>query len=84
MIWLFLYKIVRNLKRLVLGMKLPVVSQMILPSESFATNITRVRPFVSVGPLVYQQIVTFSKLSIAKFADELFFWARAPAVARKG
>ena len=36
---------------------LPVISQVILPSECFVTNITSVRPLVGMGSLMYQQIV---------------------------
>lgn len=50
---------------------------MILSSESLPANVTRVRSLVGVRPLVYQQIVTFRKLSITKFAYKLLLRSRS-------
>ena len=44
---------------------------MILTTEGLAANVTRVRPFVGVSPLVNEQIVGFGELTVAELADEL-------------
>lgn len=49
---------------------------MILPSERLPANIARIRPLVCMRPLVYQQIITFRELSVAKFTYKLFFRPR--------
>ena len=45
---------------------------MILPPESLAANVARVRPLVRVRSLVDQQIVRLGELPVAELADELF------------
>lgn len=45
---------------------------MILPPERLPANITRIGSFISVGPLMYQKIITLGKLSVAIFANKLF------------
>jgi hypothetical protein len=62
------------LEGFLLGVDIPVVSQMVLPPESFPTNVTGIRPLVCVSPLMYKKIVRFGKLSIAELADEPFLW----------
>lgn len=52
---------------------------MVLSSESFATNITRVGPFVRVCSFVNKQVVRFGKLSVAIFANKLFLRSRRSA-----
>ena len=52
---------------------------MILPTESFATDIARVRTFIRVRPLVDEKIVTFRELPIAKFANKLLLRPGGPA-----
>lgn len=49
---------------------------MILPSESFSANITGIWSFIGMRPFVYQQIVRFSKLSMAVFTNKLLLWSR--------
>lgn len=50
-----------------------MISQMILPPKCLPTYITTIRPLISMCPFVYQQIVTFRKMSIAVLANKLFF-----------
>ena len=49
-----------------------VISQMILSSKSFSTNITGIRSFISVCSLVDEKIVGFSKLTVTELADKSF------------
>lgn len=58
---------------------LPVISEMILPSESFAAYVARVRPLVGVRPLMDQQIVAFGELSAAELTNKLFLGPGCPA-----
>jgi len=53
-----------------LRMYVAVVSQMVLPTKSFTTYVTRVRPLICVCSLVDEQIITLGKLSVTIFADE--------------
>lgn len=59
-----------------------MISEMILTTEGFSANIAGIRSLIGVGPFVNEQIVGFGELSIAKFADELFFGSlsRQPAI----
>ena len=56
-----------------------MISKMILSSECFTTDITRVRPLISVSSLVNEEIVTLGELSVAILADELFLGSGRPA-----
>ena len=51
-------------------MNIAVVSQVVLPSESFSTDVAWVRSLVRVSSLVDQQVVAFGELPVAEFADE--------------
>jgi hypothetical protein len=51
---------------------LPVISEMILSSESLATNVTRIRALVCMSSLMNQEIVGLGKVSRAKLANVLF------------
>ena len=53
-----------------LGVNVSMVPEMVLPSEGLATNITRVGTFISVRPLVDQQVVGLGELSVTELADE--------------
>ena len=53
-----------------------VISQVILPSESLATDVTREGPLISVCPLVDHNIVRLGELSVTKLADEPLLWSR--------
>ena len=59
------------LERLLFGMDVFVVAQVVLPPEGLFANVARVWPFVCVGPLVDQQVVRLGKLSLAVFANVL-------------
>ena len=59
------------LERLLFGMDVLVVAQVVLPPEGLFADVARVRPFVCVGPLVDQQVVGFGKLSLAILANVL-------------
>jgi hypothetical protein len=89
--WLFQMKDLVNLKgswltesfstvwtfeRLFLRVNVSVISQMILSSESFVTNVTSVGSLICMSPLVNQEIVWFSEMSITVFANELFLGSR--------
>ena len=58
---------------------LPVVPQVILPSEGLSANVARVRPLVGVRSLVYQQIIALGELAATELADELLFGPGRPA-----
>ena len=51
-----------------------MISQVILPPKSFATNVAGERSFIRVRPFVDHHVVGFSKLSMAKLADEPLLW----------
>lgn len=50
---------------------------MILPPEGFPADVAGVRPFVSMGPLVDQQVVALGELPVAVLADELLLGPHA-------
>ena len=52
-------------ERLVFGMNVSMVSQMILPAKRFSANITIVGTFISVCAFMNQQIVWLGKLPVA-------------------
>lgn len=54
----------------------PVVSQMVLSPERLVANVTRVRTFVRVSALVYEQVVRLGEVPVTKPAYELFFGPR--------
>lgn len=59
-------------ERFLLAVYVPVISQMILPSEGFATYVARIRPLVGMRPLMDQQIVALRELPVAELTNELF------------
>ena len=61
------------LVRLLLGVYVSVISQMVLPSEALSTNVAGKWSFVSMGSLVDHHIVALGELSVAKLADEPLF-----------
>ena len=65
-----------TLVRLVLGVDVFMVPEMVLSPECFSTDITGVRPFISVGPLVDHNIVRLGELSMTELADEPLLWSR--------
>jgi len=61
---------------------LPVISQVVLPSEGLATYVTRIGTLVGVRPLVDQQIVALGELSTAEFTNKLLLGPGGPASPR--
>ena len=57
-----------------------VISQVILPSESLATDVTREGPLISVCPLVDHNIVRLGELSMTELADEPLLWSGGPSL----
>lgn len=55
-----------------LGKNLLVISEMILSSKCFETHVTRIWPFIGMSSNVNEQIVRFSKMSIAVLTDVFF------------
>ena len=55
---------------LVLGVDVLVVSQMVLSSEGFTTDVAREGPLVRVSSLVDHDVVGLGELAVAKLADE--------------
>ena len=62
-------------ERLLLGVNVSMISQVVLPPECFAANIAWVGSFICVSAFMDEKIVRFRKLSVAKFANELFLGA---------
>lgn len=62
------------LERLLFGVNVAVIAQMVLPAKSFAADVAGVGTLVGVRPLVYQQIVGLGELTIAVFANKLLLW----------
>lgn len=50
---------------------------MILSTECFTANITRIGAFVCVCAFVNEKVVGFGEMTITVFANELFLWTRA-------
>lgn len=55
---------------------LPVVSKVILSSESLATNVTGKWSFVRMCALVNEKIIALGKVTSTILADELFLSSR--------
>ena len=66
------------LEGLVFGVYVLVISQVVLPSERLAADVTGERSFICVGSLVDQQIVAFGEFPVAKLADEPFLRPASP------
>ena len=49
----------------------PMISEMVLPAESFAAYITWIRSFVCVRTLVNQQVVRLGEVAVAVTTDVL-------------
>ena len=62
----------RALERFLFRVNVSVISQMILSSERFTTNITRIWSFISVSSLMDQKIVGFSKFTVTELTDKPF------------
>ena len=71
------------LERLLLGVNVAVVAQVVLPPEGLAAHVAGEGPLVGVCPLVYQQVVGLGELPVAELANETLLWSRGPAGASK-
>lgn len=65
------------LERLLLGVYVAVIAQVILSAECLAANVARIRPLIGVCAFVNEQIVRLGEMAIAVLANELLFWAAA-------
>lgn len=65
------------LERLLFGVNVSMISQVILTTEGLATDVATVWPLIGVSSLVNQKIVGFGEMTIAVFADELLLWSRS-------
>lgn len=54
-----------------------MVSEVILPAESFPADVARVGPLVRMSPFVDEEIVGLGELTVAVLADELFLGSSA-------
>ena len=64
-----------TLEGLLFGMDVAVITEMILPSEGLATNITIERALIRVSALVDEQVVRFGELSVAVLANKSLLWS---------
>ena len=62
------------LEGLLLGVDVPVVPQVVLPSKGLATDTTGKGPLIGVSPLVDEQVVGLGELPVAELADEPLLW----------
>ena len=60
------------LEGLLLGVDVPVVTQVVLPPKGLATHITGKWPLIRMGPLMDEQVVGLSELPVAELANEPF------------
>jgi hypothetical protein len=65
------------LEWLLFGVNITMITKMILTTECFSTNVTRVRTLIGMRSLVNQKIVRLCELTITIFADELLLWSSA-------
>ena len=70
---------VSTLVRLIFAVDILVISQMVLSSEGFTTNITGKWSLISVSPLMDHDIVGLGELSVAIFTDESLLGSGGPA-----
>ena len=64
-------------------MYVAMVSEVILPSEGLAADITRVGSLVRVCPLMNEQVVGLGELSVAKFTFEFLLGSVVDPGARR-
>jgi len=69
------------LVRLVLGVDVLVVPQVVLSPEGFTADVAGERPLVRVGPLVDHHVVGLGELPVTKLADEPLFGSGGSALA---
>jgi len=61
-------------ERLLFGVNVSVVSQVVLPSKGLAANITVERSLIGVRSLVDEQVVRFGEFSLAELTNVAFLW----------
>jgi hypothetical protein len=54
---------------------LPVISEVVLPSESLTADVARIRSLVRMRSFVDKQVVRLGELPLTVFTDELFLWS---------
>ena len=69
----------QTLEWLLFGMDVTMITQVILSSESFATNITVVGTLIRMSALMDQKVVGFGKFSVAVLANESLLWSGCSA-----
>ncbi len=62
------------LEGLLLGVDVPVVPQVVLPSKGLATDTTGKGPLIRVSTLMDEQVVGLCELPVAELADEPLLW----------
>ena len=67
------------LERLLFGVDVSVVPEMVLPAERLVADITVEGPLVGVGALVDEQVVGLGELAVAVLADEALLWPGRPS-----
>ena len=60
------------LEGLLLGVDVPVVTQVVLPPKGFATNVTGIGPLIRMGPFMAEKVVGLGELPVAELANEPF------------
>ena len=76
-------EIVTSRKTSVYSRDSPVISEMILPTESLAANVAGVGPLVRVRSLVDEEVVALGELAVTELADELLLRPRGPTRPRR-
>ncbi len=65
---------IMTLEGLLLGVDVPVVPQVVLPSKGLATDTTGKGSLICMSPLMDEQIVGLGELPAAELADEPLLW----------
>ena len=68
-----------TLERLVFGVNVFMVPQVVGTAKCLATNVTRKGTLVRVCSFVDQQVVTLGELPVTELADESLLWSGPPA-----
>ena len=68
------------LQRFLLGVRVHVVSKVVLPPETLSTVRTGEGTLIRVSPLVDHHVVALGEFSMAELADEPFLGTRAPVL----
>ena len=70
------FSTISALEGLILGVNIPMISQVILSSESLVANVACKGPLVSVSPLMDQEVVGLCEVPLTVFADKLLLGSR--------